>query len=73
MEIAISDTGSGIPEDILVKIFEPLFSTKTSGVGLGMPTVKQIMEQHDGGIEVESKQGEGTTVTLWLPGQCHFL
>lgn len=68
IEIVVSDTGTGIPGDILEKIFEPLFSTKTYGVGLGMPTVKQIMEQHDGGIEVKSEEGKGTTVTLWLPG-----
>ena len=51
----------------LSKIYEPLFSTKSFGVGLGMPTVKQIMEQHGGGIEIESEEGRGTTVTLWLP------
>ena len=67
IEIIISDTGSGIPEDVLEKIFEPLFSTKGFGVGLGMPTVKQIMEQHGGGIEVNSEEGKGTSVILWLP------
>ena len=46
---------------------EPLFSTKGFGIGLGLPTVKQIMEHHRGGIDVTSRQGEGTTVTLWLP------
>ena len=67
VEIIISDTGSGIEKDILDKIFEPLFSTKGFGVGLGMPTVKQIMEQHYGGIEIDSKKNKGTQVTLWLP------
>ena len=67
IEIIISDTGSGIPEDVLEKIFEPLFSTKGFGVGLGMPTVKQIMEQHGGGVEVDSEEGKGTSVILWLP------
>jgi len=67
IEIAITDTGSGIPEDILEKVFEPLFSTKSFGVGLGMPTVKQIMEQHGGDIEINSEQAKGTTVSLWLP------
>ena len=51
VEISIADTGSGISPDVLVKMFEPLFSTKGFGVGLGMPTVKQIMEKHHGGIE----------------------
>ncbi|MCW8830638.1 MAG: PAS domain S-box protein [Gammaproteobacteria bacterium] len=67
VDIIISDNGSGIAEDVLEKIFEPLFSTKGFGVGLGMPTVKQIMEQHGGGIVVNSEQGKGTTITLWLP------
>ena len=67
IEIIITDTGSGISDDVLNKIFEPLFSTKGFGVGLGMPTVKQIMEQHHGGIEVVSDEGKGTVVILWLP------
>ena len=66
-EIAITDTGGGIPEKDLEKIFEPLYSTKSSGVGLGMSIIKQIMEQHDGDIEIESEENKGTTVTLWLP------
>jgi signal transduction histidine kinase len=49
------------------RIFEPLFSTKTSGVGLGLSIVKNIMQQHGGGIEIQSHVGEGSTVTLWLP------
>jgi len=65
--ISISDTGTGISDAVLGKIFEPLFSTKGFGVGLGMPTVKQIMEQHEGGVEIDSALGKGTTVTLWLP------
>ena len=67
VEIIIADTGLGIEKDVLDKIFEPLFSTKSFGVGLGMPTVKQIMEQHGGGIEIESEEGKGTTIILWLP------
>ena len=66
-EIVITDNGVGMSEDVLSKIYEPLFSTKSFGVGLGMPTVKQIMEQHGGGIEVDSEEGKGTRVILWLP------
>ena len=66
IEIRIKDTGIGIPEDELQKIFEPLYSNKSFGVGLGMSIIKQIMEQHGGGVEVTSEQGKGTTVTLWL-------
>ena len=61
------DTGQGIPPDRLERIFEPLYSTKGFGVGLGLPIVKQIMEMHGGGIDIESKPGEGTRTTLWLP------
>jgi signal transduction histidine kinase len=67
LEIKISDTGCGIPDVIMDRIFEPLFSTKGFGVGLGLPIVKGIMEQHGGGIEIASQVDTGTTVTLWLP------
>ncbi|MBN1977275.1 MAG: substrate-binding domain-containing protein [Anaerolineae bacterium] len=67
LEIGISDTGCGIPEEVMNRVFEPLFSTKSFGVGLGLSIVKSIMEQHGGGIEISSQAGKGTTVTLWLP------
>lgn len=67
IEISVTDNGSGMPGNVKEKIFEPLFSTKSFGVGLGMPTVKQIMEQHDGDIEIDTEEGAGTKVTLWLP------
>lgn len=67
VEIIITDTGSGIADSVLDKIYEPLFSTKGFGVGLGMSTVKQIMQQHSGGIEIKTKKGKGTSVILWLP------
>lgn len=67
IKIIISDTGCGMPEEVQNKVFEPLFSTKGFGVGLGMPTVKKIMQQHNGGIEIKSQQGIGTQVTLWFP------
>jgi len=66
VNILISDSGGGIPDALMEKIFEPLFSTKGFGVGLGMPTVEQIMKQHKGGIDIETSS-KGTTVTLWLP------
>jgi signal transduction histidine kinase len=67
MEIAIVDSGPGIARDVLPRIFEPLFSTKAFGVGLGLPLVKQILDYHGGGIAVTSDAGEGACVTLWLP------
>lgn len=67
IEIIITDTGCGITKETLAKIYEPLYSTKGFGVGLGMPTVKQIMEQHGGGVEINSEKDKGTSATLWLP------
>jgi len=69
MRLSVSDNGPGIPEDVRTKIFEPLFTTKSFGVGLGLPTVRQIVEQHGGTIDVESKVGDGTTFSIWLPRQ----
>lgn len=63
----VSDTGDGIPEDNLAKIFEPYFSTKETGTGLGLAIVQKIVDTHDGSIEVESAEGEGTTFTVRLP------
>lgn len=67
IEIAIADNGPGMDSETLGKIFQPLFSTKSKGTGLGMPTVEQIMERHGGGVAVNSSLGGGTKVTLWLP------
>ena len=67
LEIIFEDSGPGIPDDLRAQIFEPLFSTKGFGVGLGLPVVKQIMEQHQGGVEIASEEGRGTRVCLWLP------
>jgi signal transduction histidine kinase len=65
--ICIKDTGCGIPENIMDKLFEPLFSTKSFGIGLGLSIVKNIMEQYDGGIEIKSHVDKGTSVSLWFP------
>jgi PAS domain S-box-containing protein len=67
IEIAVSDTGPGIAPDVLPRIFEPLYSTKTFGTGLGLPTVKQIVEQHGGEIELSSELGVGTRALVRLP------
>ncbi|MCA9423736.1 MAG: PAS domain S-box protein, partial [Candidatus Omnitrophica bacterium] len=63
----VTDTGPGISREELEKVLEPLYSTKSFGVGLGLPIVSQIMEQHEGGLELKSEVGKGTTATLWLP------
>jgi signal transduction histidine kinase len=67
LKLSITDTGPGIPPDVLTYIFEPLYSTKGFGVGLGLSIVKEIVRQHDGEIEVNSKVGLGTQVVVWLP------
>lgn len=66
--LAVEDTGPGIPADVLPKVFEPLFSTKSFGTGLGLPTVKQIVEHHGGSVEIASESGKGTRVVVRLPG-----
>jgi signal transduction histidine kinase len=67
VQLSISDTGPGIPPDVLPHIFEPLYSTKGFGVGLGLPIVKEIIQQHNGDIEITSEAGQGTRVILRLP------
>jgi signal transduction histidine kinase len=69
VRIDITDTGSGIPEDKIKKIFEPFFTTKPigKGTGLGLSISSDIIKQHKGVIEVQSKVGEGTTFTLKIP------
>ena len=65
--IAISDTGTGISENDARNIFEPFFSTKSHGTGLGLAVTKRIIEDHQGKITVESMQGEGTGFIISLP------
>ena len=65
--LSITDNGDGIPDDIRDKIFEPKFTTKTSGMGLGLGIVKKIIESHKGSIEYISKNRKGTTFTITLP------
>jgi ammonium transporter, Amt family len=66
-EIAFEDTGPGIPEDFRSRIFEPFFSSKEEGIGLGLPIAQRIVEEHGGEIRVESKVGVGATFTISLP------
>ena len=65
-EVIFADNGKGIPHDILHKIFEPFYTEKTSGTGLGLPTVKNIIESHGGSIEVESLEGKGSRFIIHL-------
>jgi PAS domain S-box-containing protein len=69
LEIQVGDTGSGIPEDILTHIFDPFYTTKSegAGLGLGLSTVKSIIERHRGSIHVESELNQGTVFRITLP------
>jgi len=67
VRLDIADTGNGIPPENLSTIFEPYFSTKETGTGLGLAIVQKIVELHNGSIEVESTEGEGTKFTVRLP------
>ena len=63
----VSDTGVGIPDDDIPHLFEPFFTRKDKGTGLGLANVKRIIEEHNGVVKIESNLGEGTTVSMWLP------
>ncbi len=67
VEVAISDSGQGIPKEHLSKIFDPFFTTKEKGTGLGLSVVYGIVQKHGGKIVVESQVDQGTTVTLCFP------
>jgi len=67
--IRFRDNGSGVAQENLEKIFEPFFTTKEKGTGLGLAITKQIVEQHQGSIAIESQPGNGTVVTVRLPFQ----
>lgn len=65
--ISVSDTGHGIPQDKINRIFEPYFSTREKGTGLGLMLVNRIIQDHSGRIEIESPPGKGATFRIWLP------
>ena len=74
VSIVFSDNGCGIPPAAIKKIFDPLFTTKARGIGLGLSVCKSILERHGGDILVESKEGRGAAFTVVLPlrktGKC---
>ncbi|MGC9070649.1 MAG: ATP-binding protein [Elusimicrobiales bacterium] len=65
--IEVSDTGPGIPKEVLEKLFTPFFTTKARGTGLGLAVVKKVMERHKGKVEIDTQQGKGTTFKLYIP------
>jgi len=67
LRLEIADTGHGISEDEAKKIFEPFYTTKEQGLGLGMPYAKKIIDQHGGTMSLSSQPGKGTTISIILP------
>ncbi len=67
IQLKVTDTGTGIPDDIIGKIFEPYFTTKDFGSGLGLTLVYKIVKEHKGDIAIKTKEGEGTAFTLSFP------
>ena len=67
LRLEIADTGQGINEEAMKNIFEPFYTTKEQGLGLGMPYAKKIIEQHGGAISCNSRPAEGTTIRVELP------
>ena len=71
VQIVISNDGAPIPAEHIGKLFEPYFTTKRSGTGLGLATVKKIVDEHQGEIAIASDEGKGTSVTIQLPAVAH--
>ncbi|MGC2423054.1 MAG: ATP-binding protein, partial [Nitrospirota bacterium] len=67
LAVTISDTGSGIEPDALKDIFNPFYSTKGGGLGLGLALSLKVIEEHGGTIKVDTEPGKGTTFTVYLP------
>jgi len=67
IKIELSDTGKGIPEELVEMIFDPFFTTKSHGHGLGLATSYSIVKRHNGTIDVESEEGQGSVFTIFLP------
>ena len=66
--VVVADTGPGIPPEQLARIFDPYFTTRAGGLGLGLTIARRIVEAHGGTIDVESRPGRGTRFRVWLPG-----
>jgi signal transduction histidine kinase len=65
--VEVSDDGCGVSRENLARVFDPFFSTKPKGVGMGLAIARKIVQAHDGEITMESQEGKGTRVKVWLP------
>ena len=66
IEIRVADNGPGMTDEVRQKVLEPLFTTKSFGTGLGLPAVEKILQEHGGGLDIDSSPGNGCVVTAWL-------
>jgi len=71
VNLCIIDTGKGIPSQAIARIFEPFYSTRQGGNGLGLPTTRKIIEAHQGRIDLQSEVGKGTKFSICLPVEAH--
>jgi len=67
VELAVQDTGPGVPDDLLEQLFEPFFTTKAEGMGLGLSLSRSIIEAHGGALRYDSAAGSGGTFRIGLP------
>ena len=67
VRIAVRDTGGGIDPQMMARVFEPYFSTRSGGTGLGLAIVKRAVEEHGGTIDVKSRPGAGSEITVSIP------
>jgi signal transduction histidine kinase len=67
VQIIFTDTGTGIPDDAMERIWAPTYTTKARGIGLGLPIVRRFVEAHNGAVVVKSEIGKGSTFTVKLP------
>ena len=67
--LTVTDTGAGMPPEVVERVFEPFFTTKPQGqgTGLGLSICRDIVREHGGTLAVQSREGQGTTFTAWLP------
>jgi signal transduction histidine kinase len=72
VRMEVRDDGPGVPEELQRKIFQPFFTTRTDGVGLGLATCLKNVQYHGGTIEVHSEAGRGTTFVVTIPLLCHI-
>ncbi len=67
--IDVRDTGEGMADAVLPRVFDAFFTTREGGTGLGLPITRRIVEAHGGTVSITSREGEGTVATLWLPAR----